>query len=117
MSLDQHVACRRKPKLPDDLPQAARWSTTMSGGSPVYSVDGGKWLINVLVETQFPEDLKEQLAEDLADAGIEGATPDDYGVLVSVTLEPVTSDTDALDMQMDVLDMLIETCDGIVLAN
>jgi len=34
-----------------------------------------------------------------------------------VTIEPVTRDDDALSLQMAILDMLVETCDGIVMAN
>jgi len=83
----------------------------------VYTLDGRQWLINVLVEPEFPEDMAEQLADDLADTGIEGATPGDYPVLVNVTIEPVTRDDDALSLQMAILDMLVETCDGIVMAN
>jgi hypothetical protein len=117
MSLDQHVACRRSPKLPDDLPQTGKWSKTMFEGLPVFTFHGGEWLINVMADTEFPEDMKDALADDLADAGIAGAKPEDYPVYVSVSLEPVTMDADAIDLQMDVLDMLIETCDGVVMAN
>ncbi len=117
MSLDQFVACRRAPRLPDDLPRAAEWTKSDKSDTPVYTFDGGKWLVKVLSETSFPEDLKEQLADDLADTGIEGATPNDYGVLVSVVVEPVTQDEDAIGIQMAVLDMLVETCDGVVMAN
>ncbi|MEQ1781263.1 MAG: hypothetical protein ABMA14_07880 [Hyphomonadaceae bacterium] len=117
MSLDQSVACRRAPKLPSDLPRAGEWKKTDYKGIPVYTLDGGKWLVNVMVESEFPKDLIEQLVEDLADTGIAGAYPADYPVLVSVSLEPVTSDDDALELQMAVLDMLVETCDGIVMAN
>lgn len=117
MSLDQSIACRRAPNLPDDLPRVGDWKKTDYNGIPVYTLDGGKWLVNVLVEPEFPEDLIEQLVDDLADTGIAGASPADYPVLVSVSLEPVTSDEDALDVQMAVLDMLVETCDGIVMAN
>jgi hypothetical protein len=117
MSLDQFVACRRVPKLPDHLPRAGDWKQSDHKGTPVYTLDGRQWLINVLVEPEFPEDMAEQLADDLADTGIEGATPGDYPVLVNVTIEPVTRDDDALSLQMAILDMLVETCDGIVMAN
>ena len=117
MSLDQSIACRRAPKLPGDLPRAGEWKHTDYKGIPVYTLESGKWLINILVEPEFPEDLIEQLVDDLADTGIEGADPADYPVLVSVSVEPVTSDEDALELQMAVLDMLVETCDGVVMAN
>ncbi len=117
MSLDQFVACRRAPKLPDHLPRAGDWKKSDYKGIPVYTFDGTQWLINVLVDPEFPDDMIEQLAEDLADTGIEGATPGDYPVLVNVTFEPVTRDDDALSLQMAILDMLVETCDGIVMAN
>jgi hypothetical protein len=117
MSLDQFVACRRAPKLPDDLPQVGDWKKSDYRGASVYTLDGSRWLINVLVEPGFPEDMIDQLAEDLANTGIEGAMPADYPVLVNVTVEPVTRDDDALSLQMAVLDMLVETCDGIVMAN
>jgi hypothetical protein len=117
MSLDQFVACRRAPKLPDDLPEAARWKAGTHEGVAIYTLDGASWLVSVSVEPTFPGDLKEQLADDLADTGIEGATPDDYGILVSVVVEPVTHDEDPIGVQMAVLDMLVETCDGVVMAN
>lgn len=117
MSLDQFVACRRAPKLPDDLPQAAKWTRSEFEGTPFYQFDGGRWLLSVNVEPVFLPEMQEQLAEDLADTGIAGAKVSDYPVLVSVGLEPVTTATDAIDLQMDVLDMLIETCDGVVMAN
>ena len=117
MSLDQFVACRRAPKLPDDLPQAGDWRMSMFEGKPVYRLDGKRWLLHVMAETGYPEELAEQLADDLADAGITGAQPSDYGVMVYVTVEPASASEDAIALQMAVLDMLIETCDGVVLAN
>lgn len=117
MSLDQFVACRRAPKLPGDLPEAARWKAGIREAVAIYTLEGPNWRVSVCAEPDFPEDLKEQLADDLADTGIEGATPDNYGVLVSVMVEPVTQDEDALSIQMAVLDMLVETCDGVVMAN
>ena len=117
MSLDQFVACRRAPKLPDDLPGAAQWSAHAVEGVPIYTLTGAGWLVSVSVEPAFPEDMTEQLADDLADTGIEGARVEDYGVLVSVMLQPVTQDEEALSAQMAVLDMLVETCDGVVMAN
>lgn len=117
MSLDQFVACRRAPKLPDDLPDAGRWKASMFEGKPVYVLDGRTWLLHVMAETGYPEELGEQLADDLADAGITGAEPSDYGVMVYVTVEPASAPEEAIALQMAVLDMLIETCDGVVLAN
>ena len=117
MSLDQFVACRRAPKLPDDLPEAGRWKATDFEGVQIYTLIGPNWLVSVSVEPDFPEDMKEQLADDLVDTGIEGATPDDYGILASVVVEPITQDEDAIGIQMAVLDMLVETCDGVVMAN
>ncbi len=117
MSLDQFVACRRAPKLPDDLPDAGKWTVRMFEGKPVYVLDGRTWLLHVMAETGYPEELAEQLADDLADAGITGAEPSDYGVMVYVTVEPASAPEEAIALQMAVLDMLIETCDGVVLAN
>ena len=117
MSLDQFVACRRAPRLPDDLPEPARWKATDFEGVAICTLEGPKWRVSVSAEPGFPEDLKELLTDDLADTGIEGATPENYGVLVSVVVEPVTQDEDAIGVQMAVLDMLVETCDGVVMAN
>ena len=117
MSLDQFVACRRAPKLPDDLPDAGRWAMATFEGKPVYTLDGKRWILHVMAETGYPEELAEQLADELVDAGITGAQPSDYGVMVYVTVEPASAPEEAIALQMAVLDMLIETCDGIVLAN
>ena len=117
MSLDQFVACRRAPKLPDDLPDASRWKAETFEGKPVHTLDGRKWLLHVMVESPMPEELIEQLAETLEDAGIEGAQTSDFGVMVNVTLEPAHAPEEAIEIQMAVLDMLVETCDGIVMAN
>ena len=38
-------------------------------------------------------------------------------MMTYVTLEPSSAPEDGIDLQMAVLDMLVETCDGIVLAN
>lgn len=117
MSLDQFVACRRAPKLPDDLPGAAQWVADTFEGIPFFTLNGPNWLVSVNIEPVFPEELLGQLADDLADTGIAGARVEDYGVLVSVVVEPVTQDEEALSAQMAVLDMLVETCDGVVMAN
>lgn len=117
MSLDQFVACRRAPKLPDDLPDAERWRAASFEGKPIYTLDGKKWQLNAMIEKPLPEDMIEQLAETLADAGIEGAQTSDFGVMVYVTLEPAHAPEEAIEIQMAVLDMLVETCDGVVLAN
>ncbi len=117
MSLDQNVACRRMPKLPENLPEAERWAKSTFDGKPVYTLDGKAWLIHVMTETGCPEELTEQLAEVLADAGMTDARPSDYGVMVYVTVEPASAPEDAIDIQMAVLDMLVETCDGVVMAN
>jgi hypothetical protein len=37
--------------------------------------------------------------------------------MVYVTVEPAGPSEDAIDIQMAVLEMLVETCDGVVLAN
>jgi hypothetical protein len=117
MSLDQNVACRRMPKLPDDLPDAARWARSMFEDKPVFTRDGQRWLVHVKAENGYPEDMTEQLVEVLADAGITDARPSDFGVMVYVTVEPASAPEDALDIQTAILDMLVETCDGVVLAN
>ena len=117
MSLDQFVACRRAPKLPDDLPQAAEWTISMFEGEAIYTFKGKDWLINLMIEPEFPEELHEQLVDDLDDAGITDAKPADYGVLVSVSLEPVMAGDEAIDALESILDMLVETCDGVVMAN
>lgn len=116
MSLDQFVACRRAPKLPDDLPEASRWKVRDFEGGHIFTLHGANWLVSVMAEPAFPDDYKKQLADDLADTGISDAKIDDYPIFVSVTLEPVTRDEDAISIQMAVLDMLVETCDGIVMA-
>lgn len=116
MSIDQFVACRRAPKLPDDLPQAAVWTRTEFEGTPIFTANGAHWLINVMIEPEFLEEHREQLADDLTDAEID-ATPADYSVLVSVSMEPSRAGDEAIELQMAVLDMLVETCDGIVMAN
>ena len=116
MSLDQSVACRRAPNLPADLPQPERWAKSMFENMPVHTFNGQAWLVNVIVEPEFPEDMLEQLAEDLADVG-NSAEASDHPVLVSVSLDPVTRDQSAIGLQTEILEMLIETCDGIVLAN
>ena len=117
MSLDQFVACRRAPKLPDDLPQAGDWRMSMFEGEKIHTFKGKDWLINLMIEPEFPEELREQLVDDLEDAGIEDAKPADYGVLVSVSLEPVRAGEEAIDALEAILDMLVETCDGVVMAN
>lgn len=117
MSLDQFVACRRAPKLPDDLPQAGDWRISQFEGEQIYTFKGKDWLINLMIEPEFPEELREQLVDDLEDAGIEDAKPADYGVLVSVSLEPVRAGEEAIDRLEEILDMLVETCDGVVMAN
>ena len=117
MSLDQFVACRRAPKLPDGLPEVKSWTRRDFNGISFYDFKGPSWLVSINVESEFPDEMKSQLADDLADTGIEGAIPAHYPVLVSVSVEPVTRDEDAIDLQTAVLDMLIETCDGVVMAN
>jgi len=117
MSLDQNVACRRMPNLPEALPDAGRWARSMFEDKPVYTLDGRKWLIQVMAENGCPEEMAEQLAEELPAAGIADAKPSDFGVMVYVTVEPASAPEDAIDIQMAVLDMLVETCDGVVLAN
>jgi len=117
MSIDQRVACRRAPTLPDALPRAGDWKTSMFEGGPVYTLSGRGWLVNVMVETGIAdEEMQETFADDLADAGADGG-PDDYGVMTYVTLEPSGAPRDGVDLMMAVLEMLAKTCDGTVLAN
>ena len=71
MSLDQFVACRRAPKLPDDLPQAAEWTISMFEGEAIYTFKGRDWLINLMIEPEFPEELHEQLVDDLVRRTVE----------------------------------------------
>lgn len=116
MSIDQSVACRRAPTLPDDLPQAGAWKISMFEGMPVYTFSGRGWLVNVMTEPTLEAHHREQLAEELADAESD-ADPGDYGVMVSVGLEPTRAPQEGVDLMMAVLQMLEKTCDGVVLAN
>lgn len=116
MSIDQKVACRRAPKLPDDLPRAGEWMRADYKGTQIHNFSGRGWLINVMVEADLDENLQEALAEELAAAGDE-RDPADFGVMVYVTLEPAGAPQDGVDLMMAVLEMLAKTCDGIVLPN
>ncbi len=117
MSVDQRVACRRAPALPDDLPRAAEWKRTDYKGTPIHTFSGRGWLVNVMVEDGMAdEELREALAEELAAAG-DKTDPAAYGVMAYVTLEPARAARDGVDLMMAVLEMLAKTCDGVVLAN
>lgn len=117
MSIDQRVACRRAPTLPGDLPQASEWKTSTFEGTPVFTLSGRGWLVNVIVEHGISDpEMLETFAEELEDAGAEGG-PDDYGVMTYVSLEPAGAPKDGVDLMMAVLEMLAKTCDGVVLAN
>jgi len=117
MSIDQRVACRRAPTLPEALPGAGDWKTSMFESKPVYMLSGRGWLVNVMVETDLTDDqIQETFADDLADVGAEG-DPDDYSVMTYVSLEPAGAPQDGVNLMMAVLEMLAKTCDGVVLAN
>lgn len=117
MSIDQRVACRRAPKLPDDLPRAAEWKREDYKGTPIHVFSGRGWLVSVMVEIGITdEELQEALAEELAAAG-DARDPADFGLMVYVTLEPSRAPQDGVDVMMSVLEMLAKTCDGVVLAN
>ena len=117
MSIDQRVACRRAATLPDDLPRAGDWTTSLFEGNPVYALSGRGWLVSVMTETDITDpEIQDTFADDLADAGAEG-DPDDYRVMTYVSLEPAGAPREGVDLMMAVLEMLAKTCDGVVLAN
>jgi hypothetical protein len=117
MSIDQRVACRRAPTLPHDLPRAGDWKRADYKGTPIHTISGQGWLVNVMMETGIADaELQEALAEELAAAEDE-SDPADYGVMVYVTLEPSRAPQDGVDLMMAVLEMLATTCGGVVLAN
>jgi hypothetical protein len=110
MSLDQFIACRRRPVLPDDLPAHVVWKLERVGQRESYLYDGGTWLLHVAVEDEA-ELGPEMLAEAFGDRSPDGAC------IVAVVLEPVTSNPDAIALQMAVLSNLESKCGGIVLPN
>lgn len=117
MSIDQKVAGRRAPKLPDDLPRAAEWTCEDYKGTPIHVFSDCTWRINVIVEScAANEDLREAIAEEL-DAVEDDRDPASFGMMAYVTLEPSSAPQDGVDLQMAVLEMLCETCDGLVLPN
>jgi hypothetical protein len=116
LSIDQKVACRRAPNLPDDLPRAAEWTREAYNGTPIHVFSGRGWRISVMVEGVDDEELQEAIAEEL-DASEDDRDPAGFGLMAYVTLEPSSAPKDAVDLQLAVLEMLCKSCDGIVLAN
>ena len=117
MSIDQRVACRRAPTLPGDLPRADEWKREDDKGAPIHVFSGRGWRINVMAEGCADDaDLQEAIAEELEAAG-EDLDPAGFGMMAYVTLEPSGAPQDAVDLQMAILEMLCETCDGFVLPN
>lgn len=117
MSIDQKVACHRAPKLPNDLPRAMEWRRDDDKGSPVHVISDRGWRISVMVESCADDhDLLEAIAEEL-DASGDDREPAAFGVTAYVTLEPSSAPQDGVDLQMAILEMLVKTCDGIVLPN
>jgi len=116
MSIDQKVAVRRAPKLPGDLPRADEWRRADYKGTPIHTLSGRSWLINVMVEADLDEELQHAIAEELAAAEVE-RDPVDFGVMVDGTLDPTGAPQDGVDLMMAFLEMLAKTCDGIVLPN
>jgi hypothetical protein len=117
MSIDQKVACRRAPKLPDHLPRAAEWKREDYKGTPIYVFSDRTWRISVIVESRADdEDPWKAIAEELDAAG-DDRDPASFGMMAYVTLEPSSAPQDGVDLQMAVLEMLCETCDGLVLPN
>src|SRR3990167_9575731 len=114
MSIDQRVACRRAPTLPGDLPRAGEWKREDHKGTPIHVFSGLGWRINVMVESCARDaDLQEAIAEELDAAG-DDSDPAGFGMMAYVTLEPSRAPQDAVDLQMAILEMLCETCDGVV---
>jgi hypothetical protein len=117
MSIDQRVACRRVPTLPGDLPRAGEWKREDYKGTQIHVFSGRGWRINVMAEGCAEDaDLQEAIAEELDAAGDESDAAA-FGTMAYVTLEPSRAPQDGIDLQMAVLEMLCETCDGIVLPN
>jgi hypothetical protein len=117
MSIDQKVACRRAPKLPDDLPRAAEWKREDYKGTPIHVFSDRTWRISVIVEScADDEDPREAISEELDVAG-DDSDPASFGMMAYVTLQPSSASQDGVDLQMAVLEMLCETCDGLVLPN
>jgi hypothetical protein len=62
------------------------------------------------------EDPREAITEELDVAG-DDSDPASFGMMAYVTLQPSSASQDGVDLQMAVLEMLCETCDGLVLPN
>ena len=117
MSIDQKVACRRAPKLPDDLPRAAEWKREDYKGTAIYVFSGRTWRISVILEIGIDDaELQDAIDEELDAAG-DDSDPASFGVMAYVTLEPAGAPHDGVELMMAVLEMLAKTCDGVVLAN
>jgi len=117
MSIDQKAACRRAPKLPDGLPQAAEWKREDDRGKRIHVFSDCTRCINVIVEIcADDQDLQEAIAEQL-DATGDDSDPASFGMMGYVTAEPSSRLQDGVGLQMAVLEMLCETCDVFVLPN
>jgi hypothetical protein len=70
MSIEQKVASRRAPKLPDDLPRAAEWRREDYRGTQIHVFSDCTWRINVIVEScADDQDLQEAIAGQLTPPG------------------------------------------------
>lgn len=108
MSIDQFIACRSRPSLPDDLPGRVRWERQEFKDYVHYEHDGGSWLIHVGFETDAKFE-SEMLSEAFANEVPRGAC------MVGVTLEPVTRDVAAIALLDEVIAALENKCGGIAL--